>query len=55
MVMVPDEKLVVVQGLDGYCVIDTGDALLICERAKEQEIKTYTAEIKKMKDAERFL
>lgn len=55
MVMVPDDKLVVLQGLDGYCVVDTGDALLICQRDKEQEIKNYTAEIKKMKDGERFL
>ncbi len=55
MVMVPNDKLVVLQGLDGYCVIDTGDALLICQRDKEQEIKNYTAEIKKMKDGEKFL
>lgn len=54
MVMAPDNKLVVVQGLDGYCVIDTQDVLMICEREKEQEIKQYTAEVKKMK-GERFL
>lgn len=55
MVMVPDEKLVVLQGLDGYCVVDTGDALMICQRDKEQEIKNYTAEIKKLRDGEQFL
>ncbi|CAN5202167.1 mannose-1-phosphate guanylyltransferase [soil metagenome] len=55
MVMAPNDKLVVLQGLDGYCVVDTGDALMICERDKEQEIKTYTAEIKKLKDGEKFL
>lgn len=49
MVMVPDNKLVVLQGLDGYCVIDTGDALLICQKEKEQEIKEITAEVKKLK------
>lgn len=55
MVMVPSDKLVVLQGLDGYCVVDTGDALMICQRDKEQEIKNYTAEIKKLKDGEKFL
>ena len=40
MVMVPDNKLVVLQGLEGYCVVDTGDTLLICQRDKEQEIKS---------------
>lgn len=54
MIMVPDDKLVVLQGLDGYCVIDTGDVLLICQKEKEQEIKEITAEVKKYK-GEKFL
>ncbi len=54
MVMAPDDKLVVLQGLEGYCVIDTKDALLICKREKEQEIKEITAEVKKEK-GEKFL
>jgi mannose-1-phosphate guanylyltransferase len=49
MIMVPDEKLVVLQGLEDYIVVDTGDALLVCQRDKEQEIKQMTAEIKKLK------
>ncbi len=55
MVMVPNDKLVVLQGLEGYCVVDTGDTLLICQRDQEQAIKQYTAEIKKLKDGEKFL
>lgn len=54
MVMAPDDKLVVLQGLDAYCVIDTGDVLLICERDKEQEIKQITADVKKQK-GEQFI
>lgn len=46
MIMVPNDKLVVVQGLRDYCVIDTGDVLLICEKAKEQEIKQITVDLK---------
>lgn len=41
------DKLVVVQGLDNYIVIDTESVLLICERRNEQEIKEYVAEIKR--------
>lgn len=55
MVMAPDDKLVVLQGLDNFCVIDTGDVLLICKRDKEQEIKQITADVKKRKNGERFL
>ena len=47
MVHVPDNKLVVLQGLEGFIVVDTKDALLICKKEKEQEIKDYIAEVKK--------
>lgn len=46
MIMVPENKLVVLQGLRDYCVIDTGDVLLICEKAQEQEIKQITVDLK---------
>ncbi len=54
MVMAPDGKLVVLQGLENYCVIDTADALLICRRDKEQEIKQINTEIKRVK-GEKYL
>lgn len=54
MVMVPDNKLVVLEGLDGYCVIDTGDVLLICRKEKEQEIKQITVDLK-VSDLDKFL
>ena len=47
MVHVPDNKLVLLQGLEDYIVVDTKDVLLICKREKEQEIKEYVAEVKK--------
>ena len=49
VIHVPDEKLVVLQGLDDYIVADTKDVLLICHKAKEQEIKDYVAEVKRHK------
>ncbi len=49
MVMVPDNKLVVLHGLSNYIVIDSEDVLLICEKEKEQEIKQIVSDIKRIK------
>jgi len=49
MVHAPDHKLLVLQGLDGFIVVDSPDALLICKREQEQEIKEFVAEIKRNK------
>lgn len=49
MVQVPNNKLVVLQGLDDFIVVDTNDVLLICKKDKEQEIKDYVAEVKRNK------
>ena len=49
MVQVPQNKLVVLQGLDDFIVVDTQDVLLICKKEKEQEIKDYVAEVKRNK------
>ncbi|MFL5786559.1 MAG: mannose-1-phosphate guanylyltransferase [Flavisolibacter sp.] len=54
VIHVPDEKLVVLQGLDDYIVADTKDVLLICHKDKEQEIKEYVAEVKRNK-GDKFL
>ncbi|HEU4575345.1 MAG TPA: mannose-1-phosphate guanylyltransferase [Chitinophagaceae bacterium] len=47
MVHVPDNKLVLLQGLDDFILVDTKDVLLVCKREKEQEIKDYVAEVKR--------
>jgi mannose-1-phosphate guanylyltransferase len=49
VINVPDKKLVIVQGLDNYIVVDTSDALLICDKNNEQKIKDFTADVKRMK------
>jgi mannose-1-phosphate guanylyltransferase len=54
MVQTEDKKLVLLQGLDNFIVIDTSDVLLICKKEKEQEIKEYVAEIKRKK-GEKYL
>lgn len=54
MVKASNEKLIVLQGLEKFIVIDTPDVLLICERTREQQIKEYVAEVKRNK-GERYL
>ena len=47
MVSADKGKLVVLQGLDDFIVVDSKDALLICKKEKEQQIKEYVAEVKR--------
>jgi mannose-1-phosphate guanylyltransferase len=54
MVHVPNNKLVLLQGLKDYIIVDTKDVLLICKRNMEQEIKDYVAEVKRNK-GDKFL
>jgi mannose-1-phosphate guanylyltransferase len=49
MVSVPNNKLVVLQGIDDAIIVDTPDVLLICRKEKEQSIKEYVAEVKRNK------
>ncbi len=47
MVSAPHDKLLVLQGLEDFIVVDTIDVLLVCKKEKEQEIKEYVAEVKR--------
>ncbi|MCB0502705.1 MAG: mannose-1-phosphate guanylyltransferase [Bacteroidetes bacterium] len=55
MIKAPKDKLVVVQGLDNYIVVDTGDVLLICDKSKEQYIKQITLDLKKDKKGSEYI
>jgi mannose-1-phosphate guanylyltransferase len=41
------DKLVVIQGLNDFIIVEKDDVLLICPRSKEQEIKQIVADVKK--------
>ena len=47
MVHAAADKLMVLQGLEDYIIVDTPDVLLICKRDQEQAIKEYVAEVKR--------
>jgi len=49
MVHAPNDKLLLLQGLENFIVVDTPDVLMICQREKEQEIKEYVAEVRRNK------
>ncbi|MBL4594511.1 MAG: mannose-1-phosphate guanylyltransferase [Flavobacteriales bacterium] len=53
IVNVPQDKLVVLQGLDNYIVVESDNILLVCKKEEEQKIKQFVADIKETKD-ERF-
>jgi len=46
MVNVPAEKLVILQGLHDYIVVESNNTLLICPRDQEQNVKKVVADVK---------
>lgn len=46
MVNVPKDKLVILQGLDNYIVVESNNTLLICPRTEEQSIKQIVSDVK---------
>jgi mannose-1-phosphate guanylyltransferase len=46
IVNMPDDKLLVMQGLDGYIVVEHENALLIIKKEEEQQIKNIVNDVK---------
>lgn len=46
IVKVPNDKTVVLQGLNGYIVVESEGTLLVCKKEEEQQIKQFVADIK---------
>ncbi len=46
IVHVPDDKLVVLQGLDDYIVVEQDNVLLICRKEDEQQIRIFVNDVK---------
>ncbi|MCF8365908.1 MAG: mannose-1-phosphate guanylyltransferase [Bacteroidales bacterium] len=54
IINMPKEKLVVLQGLDGYIVVEEDGALLVCRKDDEQQIRTFVNDIKN-RNGENFI
>lgn len=50
IVNVPNDKLVVLQGLDDYIVVESDKILLVCKKQDEQKIKQFVNDVKLIKD-----
>lgn len=48
----PNDKVVVIQGLEDYIIIDNKNTLLICKKEDEQQIKQFVNDIKRDKGDE---
>ncbi|KHJ37710.1 alginate biosynthesis protein AlgA [Pedobacter glucosidilyticus] len=46
MVNVPSDKLVILEGLHDYIVVESNNTLLICPRSNEQHVKQVVADVK---------
>ena len=46
MVNMPKEKMVILQGLHDYIVVESNDILLVCPRTEEESVKQIVADVK---------
>jgi mannose-1-phosphate guanylyltransferase len=46
IVNVNDEKVAVLQGLNGYIVAESNDTLMICRKEDEQQIKQFVTDVR---------
>lgn len=51
IVKTPKERLVVIQGLEGYIVAEFDNVLMICKKEEEQRVKEFVSDVKAKKGA----
>ena len=51
IVKMPNEKVVVLQGLEGYIIVEKDDVLLVCKKEEEQQIKKFVSDLTKFKNS----
>ncbi len=54
IVKTPKERLVVVEGLDGYIVAEYDNVLMICRKDQEQRVKEFVSDVKAKKLSEYY-
>jgi mannose-1-phosphate guanylyltransferase len=42
----PNEKLVVLQGLEDYIVVEADNILLVCKKEDEQDLRKFVNDVK---------
>ena len=51
IIKTPKERLVVIQGLEGYIVAEFDNVLMICQKEEEQRVKEFVSDVKAKKGA----
>src|SRR6478735_1619913 len=51
IIKTPKERLVVIQGLEGYIVAEFDNVLMICKKEEEQRVKEFVSDVKAKKGA----
>ncbi|TKG93374.1 mannose-1-phosphate guanylyltransferase [Puteibacter caeruleilacunae] len=46
IIKVPDEKLVVVQGMENYIIVESDNTMLICNKEEEQQIRQFVTDVR---------
>jgi mannose-1-phosphate guanylyltransferase len=49
IISAPKQKLLVIEGLKDYIIVDTKDVLLICKKENEQQIRQFVNDVKMTK------
>jgi len=52
IITLPGDRIAVIQGLDGYIVVEDNGVLLICKRSDEQNIRKYVDDVRSRKGEE---
>ncbi|MFZ2905933.1 MAG: mannose-1-phosphate guanylyltransferase [Cyclobacteriaceae bacterium] len=55
MVRASTDKLIVVQGLNGYLVAEFGNVIIVCEKDKEEQFRKFVNDVKAMQGGGEFL
>ncbi|MBP5260042.1 MAG: mannose-1-phosphate guanylyltransferase [Paludibacteraceae bacterium] len=55
IVVLPKGKLAVLQGLKGYIVVESDDALLICRKSEEQRIRQFVNDVNMLPDGNQYI
>jgi mannose-1-phosphate guanylyltransferase len=55
MIKGSDNKLIVVQGLNGYLVGEFGNVIIVCEKDKEEQFRRFVSDVKSKPNANEFL
>ena len=55
MIKGADDKLIVVQGLNGYLVGEFGNVFIVCEKDKEEQFRRFVSDLKSKPNAHEFI